>query len=69
MCESGVREFAPVSIADLNLAMSVLAKSDALLMVHAEDPSLLLPPAADAVATRLRDLARDPACAGGDEGG
>ena len=44
-------------------------KSDALLMVHAEEPSLLLPPAARRPGNAIRHLACDPACAGGDEGG
>ena len=41
MCDSGVTEFPPVSNADLRQALLMLASLDALLMVHAEDPSLL----------------------------
>jgi len=62
MCESGVREFAAVSISDLSQAMPLLAKADALLMVHAEEPSLLLPPAGGATATQYATwLATRPA--------
>ena len=41
VCDSGVSEFPPVSNADLRQALLMLASLDALLMVHAEDPSLL----------------------------
>ncbi|HKP29777.1 MAG TPA: allantoinase AllB [Gemmatimonadales bacterium] len=41
MCDSGVAEFPPVSNPDLRQALLMLASLDALLMVHAEDPSLL----------------------------
>ena len=43
MCDSGVAEFPPVSDADLRQALLMLASLDGLLMVHAEDPSLLRP--------------------------
>ena len=43
MCDSGVAEFPPVSNPDLRQALLMLASLDALLMVHAEDPSLLRP--------------------------
>lgn len=51
---SGVDEFPHVSEDDLREAFPVLASLDAPLMVHAEDPAALHPPAADVSATDYR---------------
>lgn len=47
LCPSGVDEFPPVGINELEEALPVLAVSDALLMAHAELPEELLPPSGD----------------------
>ncbi len=43
LCDSGVEEFPPASRDDLRAAMPILGRLGALLMVHAEDPTLLRP--------------------------
>jgi allantoinase len=62
MCDSGVGEFGAVSSSDLRQALLVLASIDAVLMVHAEDPALLLA-TAGATARHADWLATRPAAA------
>lgn len=51
---SGVDEFENVTEADLREALPILARLDAPLLVHAELPEFLLPPADDSAAGRRR---------------
>lgn len=64
LCDSGVGEFAAVSLADLRNALLVLARFDGLLMVHAEDPTLLRAPESGATGRPYQDwLSTRPATA------
>ena len=64
LCDSGVEEFPAVSADDLRSALPVLARLDALLMVHAEDPELLRPDLGGSDARRYQSwLATRPGAA------
>ena len=63
MCDSGVPEFPPASVSDIRQALLVLASLDALLMVHAEDPSLLRAPSTSSIRGHAGWLATRPAAA------